>query len=217
MNTMNLPIENKRNAAQLIEMKWLMKRNPTAIYHNYKTLHYFLYESMVPGTMKPMMTWFWGDSKKVAGNFYYPNESQRTESLEGLMKSADLHESHKAATKAKRSGSVNVKVGDVFVDSWGYEQTNIDFYQVVELVGKSTVVVREIGGETVGEPTSYCSDVVRPVKDSFLLDSEGNYKEYRKRVTRWGNGEKDYSIKTSSFSSARPTSYDSTHHRSWGY
>lgn len=32
-----------------------------------------------------------------------------------------------------------VELGQVFSYSWGYDQTNVDFYQVVK-VGKSTVV-----------------------------------------------------------------------------
>ncbi|EMJ2323810.1 hypothetical protein V7L32_004279 [Salmonella enterica] len=38
-----------------------------------------------------------------------------------------------------------VKVGDIFASQWGYEQTNVTFYQVISLHGKQTVCVREIG------------------------------------------------------------------------
>lgn len=41
-----------------------------------------------------------------------------------------------------------VKVGDIFYTSWGYEQTNLDFYQVVGLVGKVTVKLRKIAKDT---------------------------------------------------------------------
>ena len=34
-------------------------------------------------------------------------------------------------TKPEPINKYGVKVGDVFYDSWGYEQTNIDFYQVI--------------------------------------------------------------------------------------
>lgn len=37
-----------------------------------------------------------------------------------------------------------VKIGDLFEMSWGYEQTNADFFQVVALVGASSVRVREV-------------------------------------------------------------------------
>ncbi|EDJ7683689.1 hypothetical protein CH200_21630 [Salmonella enterica subsp. enterica serovar Kentucky] len=41
-----------------------------------------------------------------------------------------------------------VSVGDVFASSWGYEQTNVNFYQVVSTHGKKTVTVREIRAAT---------------------------------------------------------------------
>ncbi|EEW8141382.1 hypothetical protein FSF79_025435 [Escherichia coli] len=37
-----------------------------------------------------------------------------------------------------------VSVGDVFVSSWGYEQTNVNFYQVISVHGKKTVTVQEV-------------------------------------------------------------------------
>lgn len=41
-----------------------------------------------------------------------------------------------------------VSVGDIFVSSWGYEQANVSFYQVISLHGKTTVTVREIRTNT---------------------------------------------------------------------
>ena len=47
--------------------------------------------------------------------------------------------------------SFGVKVGDLFYMSWGYEQTNVDFYQVVALAGNSSVRVREVHPEMISE------------------------------------------------------------------
>ena len=46
----------------------------------------------------------------------------------------------------------SIKIGDVFYASWGYEQTNIDFYKVVEIskTGKTCKVVK-IGYESIGD------------------------------------------------------------------
>ena len=46
--------------------------------------------------------------------------------------------------KAEKANKFGVKVGDLFRTSWGYEQTNNDFFQVVELVGSMSVRVREV-------------------------------------------------------------------------
>lgn len=49
----------------------------------------------------------------------------------------------KARREALKAKGHNVKIGDVFVWSWGYEQTNIDFYEVVEVKGW-TATIRKI-------------------------------------------------------------------------
>lgn len=46
--------------------------------------------------------------------------------------------------KAEKKNIFGVKVGDIFSASWGYEQTNNDFFQVIALVGKKSVRVREV-------------------------------------------------------------------------
>lgn len=45
----------------------------------------------------------------------------------------------------------SVKVGDVFYTSWGYEQTNVDFFQVIELRGASSALVRQVRLEIESE------------------------------------------------------------------
>ena len=58
-----------------------------------------------------------------------------------------------APVKAKepKKNKYGVKVGDFFSATWGYEQTNVDFFQVIALVGESSVRVREVWPEHVTE------------------------------------------------------------------
>ena len=63
--------------------------------------------------------------------------------------------------------NASVKIGDIFYDSWGYDQTNIDFYQVVGLRGKSSVELRAI--HSLHEPDGYMSEKVRPDVGNFKL------------------------------------------------
>ena len=46
--------------------------------------------------------------------------------------------------KAEKKNVFGVKVGDIFSASWGYEQTNNNFFQVIALVGEKSVRVREV-------------------------------------------------------------------------
>lgn len=50
----------------------------------------------------------------------------------------------KASKPAAKVNRYGVKVGDIFSASWGWEQTNVDFFQVVALVGELSVRVREV-------------------------------------------------------------------------
>lgn len=67
-----------------------------------------------------------------------------------------------------------VFIGDLFRAEWGYEQTNIDFYQVVELKGKHTIVVKRLNekrGEVLSENgISTLTGRSRPIRDSFKTD-----------------------------------------------
>lgn len=53
-------------------------------------------------------------------------------------------EAKKTAAKAEKVNKYGVRVGDIFSASWGYDQTNVDFFQVVALVGETSVKVREV-------------------------------------------------------------------------
>jgi len=67
-----------------------------------------------------------------------------------------------------RKGTINaidkVKVGDIFVNSWGYDQTNIDYFQVTRKTNK-TIYIREISSE-VKETGFMCGDSTAK-KDCF--------------------------------------------------
>jgi hypothetical protein len=72
---------------------------------------------------------------------YRFNDLQRlndkiAESLSGLM----AWEEAKQKRKAQRSAPHDVKVGDVFRCSWGYDQTNIDYYEVTAVRGQMVEV-----------------------------------------------------------------------------
>jgi len=111
----------------------------------------------------------WHYSFRNAANF----NTYATEWLMGLQKAHALKEEEKAQRKAARSQlASSVKVGDIFVSSWGYEQTNVDFYQVIKKSG-SSITVREIDSRMADRSSGngmagYCL----PIKDSFLEKAE---------------------------------------------
>lgn len=79
-----------------------------------------------------------------------------------------LMKNEKIASKSKlilRCGSV--AVGDIFAASYGYEQTNVSFYQVVALKGKKTVIVKRIKGKFTASHSSMSGEK-KPVVDDFF-------------------------------------------------
>lgn len=59
------------------------------------------------------------------------------------------------------------QVGDILVDSWGYDQTNIDYYQVTK-VSASMLTIRRIAARVAGSSVGY--DHLVPVPGSFQGD-----------------------------------------------
>lgn len=82
----------------------------------------------------------WHRQKK----FWYAK--QTPERIELAQSITDGKEIKTVTTKeqAEKKNVFGVKVGDIFSASWGYEQTNNDFFQVIALVGKKSVRVREV-------------------------------------------------------------------------
>lgn len=81
----------------------------------------------------------------------------------GKQQSAAQRRSEQRAEKAaKRAAGHKLKAGDVLRCSWGYDQTNIDYYEVTRLLGARMVEIRAIGAESIesGSMTGEC--VPRP-------------------------------------------------------
>lgn len=110
----------------------------------------------------------WHGMKKL---WYAKNTEARMELARKLSGTPDVENSPVNPTRVASTASApknryGVKVGDVFVDSWGYEQTNIDFYQVVALRGTTQIVLKPIKKNYVAEG-SMCGHST-PVRDSFF-------------------------------------------------
>ena len=92
-------------------------------------------------------------SVKAAIYYAFSTPAKRMAYVAGWMRQCDEAQASKDAYKAKKREALakphTLALGDVLVSSWGYDQTNIDFYQVTRLVGKRSVAVRAIAAESV--------------------------------------------------------------------
>ena len=75
----------------------------------------------------------------------------------------EVYKQEKKERDAKEFATL--EIGDIFHCGWGYEQTQCDFYQLIELKGK-TGTFRPINGETTKE-ISWGSENMKAVPNSF--------------------------------------------------
>ena len=73
-----------------------------------------------------------------------------------------------AALEQPTPNADGVRIGDLFYGTWGYEQTNVDFFEIVALRGAHTAILRKIAGEYVG---GYAMQgYVRPCRGEYIGD-----------------------------------------------
>lgn len=108
----------------------------------------------------------WGYSFKSESEMYERVTKYINSLEECQLKIAQEKVAKKAREKAEAE---SIKVGDVFVASWGWEQTNVDCYIVIEKKGV-TVTLQAIGTKVI-RANSWGSDYVRPDVNN-ILDGE---------------------------------------------
>lgn len=84
--------------------------------------------------------------------------------------------------KPEKTHTHGVQVGDIFSMSWGYDQTQVDFFQVVKLCGEKSCRIRGVIPKVkerkpesgMSETTIYdiSRDILEPTKSVFIKDME---------------------------------------------
>jgi len=61
-----------------------------------------------------------------------------------------------------------LKESDILYTSWGWEQTNVEWFQIVEILGKQYFMIQEIGSKSVEGSEGFMSDSCLPVPERIL-------------------------------------------------
>lgn len=144
----------------------------------------------------PCAALFVGKSNKPVWRYKFPNEKQREARVREGFASAASNVLRKQAAQAARKAVGNpYKVGDLFKWVWGYDQTNVNYFEVTESKGRY-VTVREIKSasfETSGM-TGKCSPLPGEFKENEkpkrCLAGDGSI-----RVQPWARGGRAYYLK----------------------
>lgn len=145
-----------------------------------------------------------GKASKPSDHYRVRSEAEAM----GVVERAVAGEKSSAEYKAKRAAerktretemAAKLKVGSLLSYIWGYEQTNVEFFEVTAKKGK-TVTLRKIAGETV-EETGWASAKVRPCPGRFIGEP------FTKRISAYGV--------SFAHGSGCPTTAESAHYCSW--
>ena len=96
-----------------------------------------------------------------------------------------------------------INVGDIFVCSWGYDQTNIDYYKVIAVKNKTVSIV------AIGQSRTYTGHMqgeCNPIPDVVTS------KPITKRINRCSDG---VNLKMTSYSWAYPWNGETNHFTEW--
>ena len=133
--------------------------------------------------------------------WYYGFRSKESmqKKIDGLIESRIKWKEEVKKRRAERYQPHNVKVGDVFYSSWGYDQTNIDWFQVDKLIGKNKITVVPLGSKFVGNTPEGFDDKVVPGGQSNRNDLIKGSKNY---IVNMEGGRPSFSV--NSFARAYP-------------
>jgi hypothetical protein len=162
----------------------------TSVVSTFESLHIEVYEVVGgPNDGTPYCRIFRGKATKPYAHYRFRDTEKRAAFILQEKAKEQARIDHKAKRKAERASFRHtLKVGDILYASWGYDQTNIDFYQVVAVREKS-VLLREIGQDKT--ETGWLQGDCTPRKDDFVGEpvlkrvTEGNTVKFASYKYAW--------------------------------
>lgn len=108
-------------------------------------------------------------------NTIYLKEADAISRLERYIEAITSYDKAKAQYRLMKKIPTSLQVGDILVSAWGYDQTNVEFYQVTRVTGYRGVYVRPIHHHAIEGTEGYLCGQVLPVKDSFIANQPETY------------------------------------------
>jgi hypothetical protein len=118
----------------------------------------------------------------------YHSEASRERSVRDYFDGRRSHCNYIAERRTEAKAFVhNVQPGDMFSTCWGYDQTNVEFFEVVEVKGKFAVL-REVS--QVSESNGYGQDRCVPQSGAYLaarFDGDKRGEPVRRLIQQYNN------------------------------
>ena len=115
---------------------------------------------------QPAALVFAGKSHKPAWRFRFATTADREKRVRGFFAATQRVEQARRDKRTERSAWVNpYKTGDVFSTCWGYDQTNREYFQAIDVRGKHLIVRRIRSGYV---ETQWLAGVATPLPGDFI-------------------------------------------------
>jgi hypothetical protein len=101
-----------------------------------------------PSRQKAIVMAFAGNASKHSFYESYRDEDRARARVAEFFRNLADHKNRVADRRAEASAGHSIKVGEIISNSWGYDQTNVDFYRVVK-VSKNFVWLQKNPGKMV--------------------------------------------------------------------
>ena len=123
---------------------------------------------IVRGVGKPEGAAFYGKQNTPAFHYSFRDRADFLVTLDKLAAGRRRDLAEKAKARALRKEYLHdYVVGDILYSSFGYDQTNVYFYEITATKGKM-VVLRQIGKKTTREESSYGAEYVVATPGRFV-------------------------------------------------
>lgn len=117
---------------------------------------------------------FYGKQSKPVASYRYRSDAERERNVRALFEGRRSWLSRIAERRASdKAAGRGLEVGDIVRTCWGYEQTNVEFFEITALVGDKMVELRELAqvregtgweqGRCVPQSGSYIGEPIRRV------------------------------------------------------
>lgn len=157
-------------------------KHSTAVCYVHTDTHSFTDEN---GNQTTYVVAFQAKRQKPDHNYRFPQGPKAAEQwIKRYFKDVQDAEAYKAKKKAEAQAKcAEVEIGDIYYTSWGYDQTNVDFYMVTDRTAKTVKYVRI--GKALDHNDGAACDFVAPDKTKI---NAGWIRENEKtaRINAWG-------------------------------
>lgn len=121
---------------------------------------------------KPCVMVWMPKAEKPFAHYSFRTPERREEYIQETIKNFEATKVIKAKWKADRLGTdedlKKVKVGDLYSSSWGYDQTNIDYYQVISVNGHMATIQEVSQHDSLDRKAEMTCDYVMPAPNKFI-------------------------------------------------